>query len=425
MGFNNTKDCDISVKFDEDMHCKKQTNWLKPLAWLLSYPDCWKHHSKVFYHNMDNLKHPYLLLCTHHAFMDFKVTTKTIFPHGGTYVVAIDGFIHREGIMRQVGCISTRKFLSDTKLVRNLMYSINVLKQTAIIYPEARYSICGTTAILPPSLGKLAKLLNVPVVVLNMHGHYLNSSVWNLKDKGMPVTADMTQIVTQDEIGVISTDEINQRIHDAFQYDEYQYQLDKGLLNKDPKRCEGIEPVLYKCPHCKEEGKMEARGTILTCKACGKSYEYQENGEIKALSGETEFPHIPDWYEWERSCVREEILNGTYKIEDDVDVDSLPNSKGFINLGPGHFVHDLSGLKVTFEENNKDITFIKEPLENYSCHIEFKYNNKGDQVSFSKPNDTYYFAFKNLKNIIVKVHFGVEELYKVKLQELKDRKENN
>ena len=29
--------------------------------------------------------------------------------------------------------------------------------------------------------------------------------------------------------------------------------------------------------------------------------------ELEALSGETEFSHIPDWYEWERENVRAEI----------------------------------------------------------------------------------------------------------------------
>lgn len=31
-------------------------------------------------------------------------------------------------------------------------------------YPEARYSLCGTTAVLPSSLGKFCKMLDIPVV---------------------------------------------------------------------------------------------------------------------------------------------------------------------------------------------------------------------------------------------------------------------
>lgn len=414
MGLNNEKDRNIDEKFDMVKKAKKQAWYLKPLAWALSFPDLWARKSVVNKVNMEGLKPPYVLLCTHHAFLDFKVTTKCIFPHGGTYIVAIDGFIKREGIMRQVGCIGKRKFINDSVLVRQLKYSIDKLKQTVIIYPEARYSICGTNAILPDSLGKLCKVLKTPVVVLNMHGHYINSSVWNLKSKKTPVECDMTQILTKEDLANLPVEEINKRIKDAFIYDEYAWQKKKGILVKDKHRAEGLEKVLYKCPNCMSEKDMTTTGTTLTCENCHNSYNFNEDGSIQAAKGESKFSHIPDWYEWERSCVKEEILKGKYKTEDTVLVYSLPNSKGFISMGEGHFCHDANGLKVTFVENGVNKLFTKKTADNYSCHIEFNYNNIGDCVSFSEGDDTYYFFFKNLKNIIVKVHFAVEELYKLR-----------
>ena len=418
MQLNNLKDRNIEEKFDMQAPPKKQAWYLKPITWIASFPELIARRSKLRRHNLKGLKPPYFMLCTHAAFLDFKVATKAIFPHGATYIVAIDGFIGREKIMRDVGCIATRKFISDVPLVKNIVYSIKTLKQSVILYPEARYSISGTTAILPQSLGKLAKILSVPVVVLNTHGHFINSCVWNLKPKKVPIDADFTQIITAEEIKTLSVDEINERIKKAFYYDEYKWQLERGVLNKDKNRAKGLEKVLYKCPSCKAERAFVADGEKIVCSSCGKEYFYNENGSISALNGETEFNNLPDWYEWERAEVRREILNGEYKTEDTVDVDSLPNSKGFINMGEGRFIHDKNGLRVEFDENGTHKVFTKEILENYSCHIEFDYNKKGDAVSFSKDEDTYYFYFKNLKNIIVKVHFAVEELYKLKKEGL-------
>lgn len=418
MGLNNLKDRNIDEKFDMAAHPKKQAWYLKPVTWIVSSFELIARRSKIRRHNLKGLKPPYFMLCTHAAFLDFKVATKAIFPHGATYIVAIDGFIGREKIMRDVGCIATRKFINDTTLVKNIMYSINVLKQSVILYPEARYSISGTTAILPPSLGKIAKKLGVPVVVLNTHGHFINSCVWNLKPKKVPVDADFTQIVTKDEIDALSVEEINERIKKAFYYDEYEWQKERGVLNKDKNRANGLQKVLYKCPCCGAERVFEPKGDRIVCGACGKEYIFNEDGSISASSGETEFSRLPEWYEWERNCVKEEILAGKYRIEDTVDVDSLPNSKGFINMGKGRFVHDENGLTVEFDENGTHKVFKKDILENYSCHIEFDYNNKGDCVSFSKGDDTYYFYFENLKNVIVKVHFAVEELYKLKKEAL-------
>ena len=61
------------------------------------------------------------------------------------------------------GCLCKRKFTNDIVLIRHLQRVINN-GDIAVIYPEARYSLCGTTAILPESLGKMCKLLKVPVV---------------------------------------------------------------------------------------------------------------------------------------------------------------------------------------------------------------------------------------------------------------------
>ena len=414
MNLNNLKDRNIEEKFDMSSPPKKQAWYLKPVIWIASSFELIARRSKLRRHNVKGLKPPYFMLCTHAAFLDFKVATKAIFPHGATYIVAIDGFIGREKIMRDVGCIGTRKFINDLALVKNITYSIKTLKQSVILYPEARYSISGTTAILPDSLGKLAKKLAVPVVVLNTHGHFINSCVWNLKPKKVSVDADFTQIITANEIKTLSVDEINDRIKKAFYYNEYEWQKERGVLNKDKRRADGLQKVLYKCPCCNAEREFVSTGCSIKCGSCGKEYFFNENGSISALNGETEFSTLPDWYEWEREKVREEILSGAYKTEDTVLVDSLPNSKGFIDMGEGKFVHDTNGLRVEFDENGTHKVFTKEILENYSCHIEFDYNGKGDGVSFSKGDDTYYFFFKNLKNVIVKIHFAVEELYKLK-----------
>ena len=69
-------------------------------------------------------------------------------------------------------------------------------------------------------------------------------------------------------------------------------------------------------------------------------WEYTELGELKALDGETEFSHIPDWYEWERECVRQEILDGTYYYEETLPVYSLPGIE-YIPIGEAKVTHDF------------------------------------------------------------------------------------
>lgn len=406
-------------RFDFDKKPKKELFFLTPLAYLLSFPAVWKRHLKVNKVNMQGLKPPYLLLCTHHAFIDFKVTTAAIFPHRANYIVAIDGFIKREWLLRNVGGICKRKFTSDTKLVKQIKYSLDHLKQIVAIYPEARYSLVGTTAILPESLGKIVKLMKYPVVVLNMHGDYLSQPVWNLTERNVNLAADMTQIITQEEIKDIPLDEVNRRINDAFKYDEYQWQFDNKIKIDYVNRAKGLHRVLYQCPHCLTEHEMDSDQYLLWCNHCKKTYEMDVYGRMHAQNGITEYEHIPDWYEFEREQVKKQILEKTYVFEDRVRIESLPNAKGYINLGEGQLFHDTNGFVLEGMEFGKPLKLVKEPLSMYGLHIELDYLGKGeDCIDLSTLDDTYYIYPLTKKNVVTKLHFAVEELYKIEREKL-------
>ena len=91
---------------------------------------------------------------------------------------------------------------------------------------------------------------------------------------------------------------------------------------------------------------MESFGATLRCKECNKEWTMNELGELEAKEGEVYFSHIPDWYDWERECVKKEIEEGKYYFEDEVRVDSLPNAKGYINLGKGKLINDMQGFRL-------------------------------------------------------------------------------
>ena len=391
------------------------TKWyLQPLEWILSMPDVIKHRNILTKTGTEDLKPPYLLLCNHNAFMDFKVATKAVFPHRANYVVAIDGFIGREELLRNIGCICKRKFTSDITLIRQLKRVIEN-GNIAVIYPEARYSLCGTTAVLPASLGKLCKLLGVPVVTLICHGHHVNSPFWNLADRGVsPTEAEFSMLYTPEELKQASADEVNEKIVAAFQYDDFAWQKERGIRTPYAKRAEGLHKVLYQCPACGTEFRMSSEGTQLRCNACGKTWTMTELGELKADSGETEFSHIPDWYEWERENVKREVAAGTYSSgELTVHVDSLPNAKKFIRLGEGTLVHDMNGFTVRGTDADGDPFEMLKPVPSlYSCHIEYEYLGKyGDCVDLNTLEDTWYIYPHGTDFAVTKMALATEELY--------------
>ena len=403
-----------------DMQKKPMRQGLRPLAWALSFPAVWKHKNRITKVRMDKVNPPYILLCNHNAFMDFKVTTAAVFPHRANYVVAIDGFTtpsgdgfkSREALMRRVGCICKRKFTGDILLVRHLKRVIEN-GDIAVIYPEARYSLCGTNALLPEAIGKMCKLFKVPVVTLIMHGHHVNSPFWNLHERDIsPTEAEMTQLFTVKELADATPGEINRKINAAFRYDDFAWQKARGIKTPYERRAEGLHKVLYQCPCCGVEYHMSSGGTKLICNACGKSWTMSEYGELCADAGDTEFSHIPDWYEWERANVRAEVESGTYGISCPVRVASLPNARGYISLGEGTMRHDMDGFRVTVSGEHGDFEMVKPVPSLYACHIEYNYLGKyGDCVDLNTLEDTWYIYPRDCLFSVTKMALATEELY--------------
>ena len=402
-------------KFDMVKKPVKQRWFLTPITWLLSYQEIRARKLKITKVNMEGLKPPYLFLSNHMAFVDFKSTTRAIFPRGANYIVAIDGFLRGEWLLRQVGCICKRKFTDDLLLVRHMKYALQTNKSIVALWPEARYSYCGTNSVLPASLGKLIKMYKVPVVTYIQHGNYLSQPVWNLEKRKCRIEATMTQLFTPEQIAKTSVADINRALNATFSYDEYRWQKENNIVIDYPDRAKGLHHILYHCPHCLTESKMESDKDELWCGHCHKRWRMSKLGELAAQKGETEFSHIPDWFEWERGQVRKQVEEGTYFFKDKVRVDSLPNAKGYVDLGEAVLTHSVDGFVLEKLNENEHFLLEKKPLSLYSLHIEFNYlGKKGDCIDLSTLDDTFYIYPLTKKNVVTKLQFAVEEIFRIK-----------
>ena len=89
---------------------------------LLSFNELRQVHFKCNKINMDKLKRkePCLILMNHSNFLDMKIAHKVLFPRCFNIVATTDGFVGRNWLMREIGCIPTVKFITDPGLVRNI-----------------------------------------------------------------------------------------------------------------------------------------------------------------------------------------------------------------------------------------------------------------------------------------------------------------
>ncbi|MCL2538802.1 MAG: 1-acyl-sn-glycerol-3-phosphate acyltransferase [Oscillospiraceae bacterium] len=401
-------------RFDMNRRPKRQMRVLTPVTWILSFPKAWAHRANIDKTGMPKgLKPPYFLLCNHNSFMDFMIMTKAIFPNRANYVVAIDGYIGMEWLLRAVGGICNRKFTRSFSLVKNMLRARDN-GDIVVLFPEARYSLCGTSAVMPISLSKMVRKMGVPVVTLIMHGHHVNSPFWNVGSRKVkPVMSEMKLLITKEETEVLSVEEIDARISEAFVYDDFAWQRQNGVRTRDKNRAEGLHSILYQCPSCLTEYMMTSKGSELSCSHCGKVWQMSELGVLTALDSKTEFSHIPDWYEWQRSNVRAEVESGIYSFSAEVRIESLPNAKGFIVFPEsGRLTHDMSGFTLYGVCENEAFELHWPAQSLYSCHIEYNYKGRGDCVDLNTLDDTFYIFPAGSDFAVTKLSLATEEIYK-------------
>ena len=382
---------------------------------------------KVEKFNMEGLKPPYLLLSNHMSFIDFELVSLGTYPHRVNNVVNIDGFYMRAWLLEWIGAICTRKFTTDLHLIKSIKKVIE-RGDVLCMYPEARYSPNGTTSYLPESLGSLVKMLNVPVVVAIHHGNYIHSPFWNFRQKRkVPLHTTFTKIWGPDELAELSVAQINDGLKKAFEYDDYKYVKDNGIRITEPYRAEGLHKILYQCPHCKTESKMASKGAELWCTECGKRWYQNEDCTLTATDGETEFSHIPDWFHWEREQVREQVRNGTYHFEDDVEVYSLPRCYKYEPLGFAKLTHTVEdGFILEGYYRAQDYKIQRTPLQTNSLHIEYDFLRMKpfDLVDISTENDSFY-CYTTKLDVITKLALATEEIYQLALENKRNNKNQN
>ena len=367
---------------------------------------------------------PCLVLMNHSSFIDLKIAVRLLCTRPFHIICTSDGFVGKRRLMRSIGCIPARKFMTDVTLVRDMVYAVRELRSSVLMYPEASYSFDGTQTPLPESIGKCLKMLKVPVVMIRTYGAFARDPLYNnLQLRKVKVSAEVEYLLSPEEIAAKSTQELNDLLREKFTFDYFRWQQENHIRIKEPFRADGLNRMLYKCPRCKREGQMQGQGTRIFCKCCGKEYELTEYGYLCAVEEEqrenagepSDFTHVPDWYQWERECVRQELLEGTYRMEVPVAIYMMVNTDRIYQVGEGTLTHSRAGFHLTGCDGKLD--YVQEPLASYSLYSDFYWYEIGDVISIGDEKIQYYCFPKDCGDIVAKARLATEELYKLVRQE--------
>ena len=113
---------------------------IKVAKWIISVPDLKKRNYKLEKIGMEDVEgNPYLLLVTHSSMVEFNLMLMAAGKQPVNNVMTLEGFRdYTEILMRHLGVLGTRKFITDIHLVKNMKYCIDKLQSIFCIFPEAR-----------------------------------------------------------------------------------------------------------------------------------------------------------------------------------------------------------------------------------------------------------------------------------------------
>ncbi len=355
---------------------------------------------------------PCLILMNHSSFIDLKIASRIFFPRRYGIVCTSDGFVGQSLLMRLLGCIPTQKFVSDVSLIRDMQYLLKKKKTSVLMYPEASYSFDGTATTLPRKLGILMKKLDVPVVTVITQGAFARDPLYNcLQKRKVTVSAKVQCLASAEEVRSLSVAELDKRLDEAFSFDNFRWQQENGVTISEPFRADGLNRILYRCPHCETEGMLVGKGVTLTCNACKKVYTLTETGFLQAEDGDPAFTHIPDWYAWERAQVKRELEEGTYRLEAEVDIAMMVDYKAIYRVGSGTLVHDETGFHLTGCDGK--LSYSQGPLSCYGLYADYYWYEIGDVICIGN-SDALYYCFPKGGDAVAKTRLAAEELYKLK-----------
>ncbi len=182
-------------------------------------------------------------------------------------------------------------------IVKNIKAGVNVA-----MYPEGCLTSTGETGFISRRNAALIKECDCTFVTYRVKGGYLKKPRWAKNSRKGPLTGEVVNIYTREQIRSMTEEEIyNHIIEDLYvnAYDE-QRKNPAEYLGEDP--AEFAEVILYGCPKCKELGKLRTKCDKIFC-TCGFEAAVDNYGFWQ--SKDMEFDNIIEWDKFQKKLLKD------------------------------------------------------------------------------------------------------------------------
>ncbi len=305
-------------------------------AWLLA---TFVFRRRFLRNEIKGKKGPFVVIANHQAALDF-VNLIGATRRRMTFVISKSFFstLPIKGFMEKMGVIPKQQFqtaVSDLKAMRSVIEA----GQPVVIYPAGLMCEDGLSTPIPSATYKFLKWLGVDVYMAKTVGSYFVMPKWKGGMHPARTYMDVYQLFSKEELAEMDEAAIRQRAEEALLFDAYREQEAMPTPSRHNRHVEGLENVLYLCPHCGKEYVMQAVGDTLRCTACGYEQVSDEHGILHNRKGlGEEIRYVSDWSRRIHNRLKERIQNGMdTTLSSAVTIRMIDESQNqFVEVGSGH-----------------------------------------------------------------------------------------
>lgn len=322
------------------------------------------------YHLEDN--QPYLILSNHIGGYDPILISLSF--NQPIYYVASDHLFRLKFLSKllyfcfaPIPIAKTSMDIKSIKLIKRVAFQ----KGCIGLFPSGNGSFNGKEAYISDSIGKLAKLLNIPIIIYNLEGLYFSTPRWGKKHRKGLFTGRIVKKLSLEEISQLSSEDLSSIIIGSLKTDAYALQERNMQSYKGSDKAMYLERLLYTCPKCKTRMSMHSAKDSLYCDHCNNNVKYNNFGYLlPADEAAVYFKTVTEWDEWQKKLLLEEYKKNTLFTDDvalytDHNINlyscQYSNKNIFLFNGDMHLFSDRIELKSTFDE--KMTFFIENILE--------------------------------------------------------------
>ncbi len=293
---------------------------------------------KIIRNEVKGKKGPIVIIANHQAAYDF-VNLIGITKRPMSFVISNSFYksLPIRKLLDKIGVIPKQQFQTTVKDMRD-MKAVIENGSPLVIYPAGLMCEDGLSTPIPSATYKFLKWLDADVYVARTYGTYFAMPKWSKGMRAGRTFLDVYKLFAKEELKTAALEEIKEKTDEALLFDAYREQEERKVVYAKKGNIEGIENVLYICPHCNAEFSVKVKdGDTIYCEKCGFE-EYSDEYSFLHKKGEgEEIRYVSDWSKFIFETVKEEIKSGKLKeITSLTDIKMIDENKDkFTVVGKG------------------------------------------------------------------------------------------